>query len=51
MLNEEKIDVVDDYVYLGTKISFNGRYAKAIDKQVLQAQRALFVIKSKERCV
>ena len=47
-LNGENVEVVDDYVYLGTTISSNGRYAKAIDKQVLQAQRALFVIKSKK---
>ena len=47
-LNGENVEVVDEYVYLGTTISSNGRYAKAIDKQVLQAQRALFVIKSKK---
>merc|ERR1712179_26199 len=44
----EKVDVVDKYVYLGTTISYNGKYTKAIEKQVLQAQRALFVIKSKK---
>ena len=39
---------MDNYVYLGTTISYNGKYTKAIEKQVLQAQRALFAIKSKK---
>ena len=48
LLNGEKVDVVDHYVYLGTTISYNGKYKEAIKKQVLQAQRALFTIKSKK---
>ena len=46
-LNGERVEVVDNYVYLGTTISYNGKYKEAIQKQVLQAQRALFVIKSR----
>ena len=47
-LNNEKVEVVDNYVYLGTTISYNGKYKEAIRKQVLQAQRALFAIKRKK---
>ena len=47
-LNNEKVEVVDSYVYLGTTISYNGKYKEAIKKQVLQAQRALFAIKRKK---
>ena len=47
-LNNEKVKVVDDYVYLGTTFSYNGKFQKAIKKQILQAQRALFSIKAKK---
>ena len=47
-LNGERVEVVDNYVYLGTTITYNGKYKEAIQKQVLQAQRALFAIKSKK---
>ena len=42
-LNGEKVEVVDDYVYLGTTVSYNGKYKKAIKKPVTQAKRALLV--------
>ena len=51
LLNGEKVDIVDHYVYLGTTISYNGRYKEAMLKQVLQAHRALFTIKAKKRNV
>ena len=38
--------MVDSYVYLGTTFSCNGKYKEAIKKQIIQAQRALFVIKA-----
>ena len=47
-LNGEKLEIVDDYIYLGTTVSFNGKYKKAIEKQVTQAKRALFGLKSKK---
>ena len=47
-LNGEKVELVDDYVYLGTTVSYNGKYKKAIEKQVTQAKRALFGLKSKK---
>ena len=39
---EECIEIVDDYVYLGTTFNYNGKMNKAINKQVTQARRALF---------
>ena len=48
LLNGEKVEVVDDYVYLGTTVSYIGKYSKAIEKQVTQAKRALFGLKSKK---
>ena len=47
-LNGEKVEVVEEYVYLGTTVSYNGKYKKAIKKQVTQAKRALFGLKSKK---
>ena len=48
LLNGEKVEVVDDYVYLGTTVSYNGKYSNAIEKQVTQAKRALFGLQSKK---
>ena len=39
---ENNVDVVDDYVYLGTKFNFNGKFFKAKTKQVTQAKKASF---------
>ena len=47
-LNGERVELVDNYVYLGTTISYNGQYSEAIKKQVTQAQRALFAISSQK---
>ena len=47
-LNGENVEVVEEYVYLGTTVSSNGKYKKAIEKQVTQAKRALFGLKSKK---
>ena len=43
------IDVVDDYVYLGTMFNYNGSHVKAISKQVAQARRAMFSLLTKAR--
>ena len=37
---ENTIDIVEDYVYLGTKFNFNGKFHKAMAKQVLQANKS-----------
>ena len=47
-LNNQPVEIVDTYTYLGTVFSYNGKFNNAIDKQILQAQRALFAIKSKK---
>ena len=39
--------VCDEYVYLGTTFNYNNTFKKAINKQVCQAKRALFSMKSK----
>jgi len=43
------IDVVDDYTYLGVTFSFNGKYDKAMAKQINIARKALFSLISKSR--
>ena len=43
------VEVVDDYVYLGTTFNYNSNFNKAKAKQVLQAQKATFSIFSKVR--
>ena len=45
----EKIEVVDDYVYLGVTINYNGSFTKAINKQVTQARKAMFSLVTKSR--
>ena len=47
-LNGEKVEIVDSYVYLGTTFQSNGRFTGAMQKQINQAHRALFAIKSKK---
>ena len=43
------VDVVKDYVYLGTTFNYNGTFNKAKNKQVLQAKKATFSLLSKVR--
>ena len=43
------IDIVDDYVYLGTKFNFNGKFEKAKAKQALQAKKASYSLISRIR--
>ena len=46
-INDKNIEVVESYVYLGSSINFNGNFHVAIKKQIVQAKRALFALKSK----
>ena len=46
-INNERVEVVENYIYLGTTFAFNGKFNDAINKQITQAQRALFAFKSK----
>ena len=42
VFGDTTIDVVDDYVYLGTTFNYNGTFNKAKAKQVLQAKKSQF---------
>jgi len=44
---KDKLDITDDYIYLGSTFNYNGKFQKAIAKQVAQAKRALFGLRSK----
>ena len=44
---EEKVEIVDDYVYLGVTINYNGSFTKAIQKQISQARKAMFSMLTK----
>ena len=44
-----KIEVVHDYIYLGTKFNYNGKFQIAMAKQVLQAKKAKFGLLAKVR--
>ena len=43
------VDVVEDYVYLGTTFNYNGKFNKAKAKQVLQAKKATYSLLSEVR--
>ena len=47
LFSESEIEVVEDYNYLGCKISCNNKFAKAKNVQVNQARRALFSLTHK----
>ena len=49
LFGNDLIGVVDDYVYLGVTFNYNNRFEKAIDKQVKQANRALYALLNKAR--
>jgi len=42
-----KIDICDDYVYLGVTLNYNGKFQKAIRNQITQAKRAMFALLTK----
>ena len=48
-LGNDKIEVKDDYVYLGVTFNYNGSFKKAISKQIMQARKAMFAILQKAR--
>ena len=39
---------MEDYTYLGTIMNYNGKYSKAIEKQISQANRAVFSLRLKQ---
>ena len=48
-LDQDEIEVVDDYVYLGVKFNYNGSFKKAINKQISQAIKAMFALLEKAK--
>jgi hypothetical protein len=44
-----QLEVTYDYTYLGIKFNYNGKFDKAIDKQVSQARRAMYSLITKAR--
>ena len=48
-LGTEEIKVCDDYIYLGIKFNYNGLFTKAIEKQIDQARKAMFIVLEKAR--
>ena len=47
-LDGEIIEIVDNYIYLGTNIKFNGKLHDAQNKQLLQAKKALSAVFSQK---
>ena len=48
-LDQHEIEIVDDYVYLGVKLNYNGSFKKAINKQIAQARKAMFALLEKAK--
>ena len=49
MFGTDVLEVVDDYTYLGITFNYNGKFKKAIDKQMSSARRALFILQKKAK--
>ena len=49
IFNNKPVEVVDDYVYLGTTFNYNGNFSKAMEKQIDLAQKAMFSLLTKSR--
>ena len=47
VFGSDKLEVVDEYVYLGVKFNYNGKYKKMIQKQITQARKALYCMLAK----
>ena len=48
-LGEEEVDVAYDYVYLGVTFNYKGTFTKAMEKQINQARKAMFIVLEKAR--
>ena len=49
LFGQNKLEVTDSYIYLGTNLNYNGLFNKAITKQVNQARCAMFNLTTKAR--
>ena len=45
----EVVEVKEDYVYLGVTFSCDGKFTKAIEKQVTQARKAMYALLHKAK--
>ena len=43
------LEIVDDYVYLGTTFNYNHHFKKAQNKQIIQARKAMFSLRAKSK--
>ena len=43
------VEVVDEYVFLGTTFNYNNKFRKAQDKQLNQARRAMYSLQCPKR--
>ena len=44
MLNNEKVEVMDSYAYLGILFNYNGNFCQSRKKLVDQVQKAMYVL-------
>ena len=49
MFGSDNLEIVDDYTYLGISFNYNGKFKKAIDKQIASARRAMFILLKKAK--
>ena len=43
-LDQNEIEVSEEYVYLGVTFTYNGTFTRAVEKQINQARKAMFVV-------
>ena len=48
-IGQEVVDVKDDYVYLGVTFNYNGSFRKAMEKQIMQARKAMYSLLHKAK--
>ena len=46
-IEHEAIEVVEDFAYLGVTFMYNGGFKRAIDIQINQVRRAMFLVSEK----
>ena len=46
---DKQVEVTEDYVYLGVTFNYNGSFRKAMEKQIMQARKAMYSLLQKAR--
>ena len=49
IIDNNEVEVVDDYTYLGVIFNYDGSFKKAVDKQITQARKAMFSLIEKAK--